>query len=60
MKKTKMTKMEPADSQMGLNQHNATTYGDWCDAEAKRIGSGAVVVREVRGKNKRTWCRIDK
>jgi hypothetical protein len=60
MKKTKMTKMEPADVAMGPNQFGATTYGEWCDAEAHRIGSGAVVVREIRGKNERTWCRIDK
>ena len=55
----KMTKTEPADSNMEANQFGATTYGEWCVKEAARIGGGAKVVTEVK-KRGRVWCRIEK
>ena len=54
----KMTKFEPAHLPVGLNQHQAASYGEWCEAEAERIGGGAYVHTEERSGI--IFCRIDK
>ena len=54
----KLTRSELRDFHMPANQHNATTYGEWCRKEVERIGPSAVYVEETKPAG--IFCRVER
>jgi hypothetical protein len=62
-KTRRVTKMQLRDIDMGPNQFNAKTYGDWCAWEAVRVTGGYYYEETRQGVSNgdvvdKKWCCV--